>query len=343
MTRAGYEHLTAYRHEGGQAECDLSDNTNLFGSAPSALASLAAWAGGDPARYPTPGNEALRGALASWLGVGPNQIVGGCGSNDILDSAMRALGTLGSVLAYSTPTFVMTPHFARANSLDPLPVPSRPDGQPDVEALLATRAPLIYVASPNNPSGVAAAIGRIRLLVDRAPGIVILDEAYTEYLGRSWALEAVKRDNVLVTRTFSKAWGLAGLRIGYGVGSAALVLEVEKARGPFKVNAVAEQAAAAAVQQDQAWLEQVVMTTRLIRQATVLRLRELGFAVSNSDANFVAVSVSNAAEAGTFLAGHGIAVRAMTAAPVVGDVLRITIGPQPMMDRLIEALAQLPR
>ena len=134
MTRAGYEHLTVYRHEGRQAECDLSDNTNLFGSAPSALASLAGWAGGDPARYPTTGNEALRGALASWLGVGPDQVVGGCGSNDILDSAMRALGARGSVLAYTTPTFVMTPHFARANSLDLLPVPSRLDGQPDVEA-----------------------------------------------------------------------------------------------------------------------------------------------------------------------------------------------------------------
>ena len=343
MTRAGYEDLTVYRHESREAECDLSDNTNLFGSAPSALASLAAWAGGDPARYPTPGNEGLRDALASWLGVGSHQIVGGCGSNDILDSAMRALGNPGSVLAYTSPTFVMTPHFAKANSLELVPVPTRPDGQPDVEALLGTRAPLIYVASPNNPSGVAAAIGRIRLLADRAPGVVIVDEAYTEYLGSSWAAEAIKRDNVLVTRTFSKAWGLAGLRIGYGVGSAALVLEVEKARGPYKVSAVAEQAAAAAVRNDQAWLEEVVRKTRVIRQATALRLRGLGFAVSSSDANFVAVTVTNAAEAGAFLAARGIAVRAMTAVPVVGDVLRITIGPEPLMDRLVEAMSQLPR
>lgn len=109
MTRAGYEHLSVYRHEGRQAECDLSDNTNLFGSAPSALASLAAWSGGDPARYPTPGNEALRDALGTWLGVSPATIVGGCGSNDILDSAMRALGVPGSTLAYTAPTFVMTP------------------------------------------------------------------------------------------------------------------------------------------------------------------------------------------------------------------------------------------
>ena len=343
MTRPGYERLTVYRHDDRQAACDLSDNTNLFGSAPSALASLAAWTGGDPARYPTPGNDALRGALASWLGVGPTQIVGGCGSNDILDSAMRALGNPGSALAYSAPTFVMTPHFAAANSLHPVAVPTRPDGQPDVEALLETRAPLIYVATPNNPTGRAASIGRIRLLVDRAPGVVILDEAYTEYLGRSWALEAVKRDNVLVTRTFSKAWGLAGLRIGYGVGSAALVLEVEKARGPFKVNAVAERAAAAAVQNDQAWLDEVVRNTRLCRQETVRRLRALEWRVSDSDANFVAVSVTSAVEAHAFLQNRGIAVRAMTAAPVVGDVLRITIGPEPMMDRLVEAMADLPR
>lgn len=343
MSRAGYEHLTVYRHDDRPAECDLSDNTNLFGSAPSALASLAGWSGGDPARYPTPGNERFRAALASWLNVNPAQIVGGCGSNDILDSAMRALGKPGSVVAYSAPTFVMTPHFARANSLDVVPVPTRPDGQPDVEGLLGTRAPLIYVATPNNPSGVAAGVGRIRLLIDRAPGFVILDEAYTEYLGTSWAEEAVKRDHVLVTRTFSKAWGLAGLRIGYGVGSSALVTEVEKARGPYKVNAVAEQAATAAVRDDQAWLAGVVDRTRSIRQTTALRIRELGFGVSSSVANFLAVTVPNAALAGAFLAERGIGVRAVSAAPVVGEVLRITIGPEPLMDRLVLGLSELPR
>ncbi len=344
MTRAGYEHLSVYRHEGRQAECDLSDNTNLFGSAPSALASLAAWSRGDPARYPTPGNEALRDALGTWLGVSPATIVGGCGSNDILDSAMRALGVPGSILAYTAPTFVMTPHFAAANSLKPVPVATRPDGQPDVEGLLATGAPLIYVATPNNPSGAAASVGRVRLLVDRAPGVVILDEAYTEYLGTSWAEEAAKRDNLLVTRTFSKAWGLAGLRIGYGVGSAALVREVEKGRGPFKVNAVAEQAAAAAVRDDQVWLDDVVGKTRTIRRDTVRRLRALEWPVADSDANFIAVTVSNAAAAAAaFLAGRGIAVRAITGALVVGDVLRITIGPEPMMDRLVAAMTDLPR
>lgn len=341
--RPEFASLTVYRRDDAPATWDLSDNTNLFGSAPSALVSLAAWAGRTPSRYPTAGTDRLRTAIADWLGVLPGNIVAGCGSNDMLDAAMRAFGVPGAVMACTTPTFVMAAHFGTANSLRVVPVPSLPDGEPDVPALLATNAPLIYLATPNNPSGHAASPGAVASLIERAPGIVILDEAYTEYLGATWATTAAARENLVVTRTFSKAWGLAGLRIGYAVGSTRLVDEIAKARGPYKVSAVAEQAAAAAVEQDRDWLDAVVRETRTVRQQFVTDLEALGFAPLPSDANFVSVPVPDAEAAARQLATSGISVRATSGRPVSGDLLRITVGPPDAMAAVIEAMKELSR
>ncbi len=341
--RAGYRGLAVYRHEGGAVEFDLADNTNLFGSSPAARAAVAGWAAGDPSRYPTPGTDDLRESLGEWLGVAPANLLGGCGSNDILDSALRALVEPGSQVAYAAPTFVMTAHFAAANSLVPVPVPIRADGQPDVDALVATGAPVIYLASPNNPGGGAASNTAVDALLDRAPYLVILDEAYIEFAGASRACEAVARGNVLVTRTFSKAWGLAGLRLGYGVGAARLIEEIEKARGPFKVNALAEEAATAAVRHDQRWLASIVAQVTTARDEFVGQLRQLGFEPLRSDANFVSIPVPDARRAAVLLAERGVAVRAFIAAPVFGDLLRITIGPAAARQRVLEALAGVPR
>ena len=255
--RAGYRDLAVYRNDAVPVEVDLGDNTNLFGTAPSALAVVREWAG-DPSQYPTLTTTGLREAIADWLGVRATQVLPGCGSNDLIDSTMRAFGDPGTEVAFAAPTFVMTAHFAAANSLRPRPVPVRSDFQPDVGALLATEAPLLYLATPNNPGATLTRPELLDRLLDRAPGLVMLDEAYAEFAGVSRVGEAAARGNLLVMRTFSKAWGLAGLRIGYAVGSDRLIEELEKARGPYKVNAVAERAATAAVGRDRDWLAGVV-------------------------------------------------------------------------------------
>jgi histidinol-phosphate aminotransferase len=340
--RPSYQRLDVYRTEAGAVEFGLADNTNLFGSAPSAVLVLRDWAL-DPSRYPTVSTAALRDAIAGWLGVAPDNIVCGCGSNDIIDSAMRALVEPGSRVAYAAPTFVMTPHFAAANSLDPVPVPIRPDGDLDAERLLETNARLYYVATPNNPTGRAASPAELDRLLDRARGVVVLDEAYADFAGATRVREAAERGNLLVTRTFSKAWGLAGLRLGFGVGPAPLVWEIEKARGPFKVNALAERAATAAVLRDQAWLADVISRTKAARTALTGALEQLGFEVFRSDANFVGVRVKDASAAAKFLAQRGLGVRPFSATPVLGDLLRITVGPEEPMKRLVAAMAELPR
>ena len=173
--------------------------------------------------------------------------------------------------------------------------------------------------------------------------MVVIDEAYAEFGEGSRAKEAVQRGNVLVTRTFSKAWGLAGLRLGYGVGDQKLVWELEKARGPFKVNALAEKAATAAVVDDQAWVQDVVAKVKSARAALTQSLRELGYFVFDSSANFVGVKVPDALAAARMLEDRGLGVRPFPRAPVIGDVLRITVGPEVPMARLVEAMRELPR
>lgn len=339
--REAYRKLSAYRSEAAPVEVNLADNTNVFGSAPSAVRTLAD--AGSLAAYPPLTLSALREALAEWLDVRPEQIICGGGSNDIIDSAMRALVDPGGRMAYVTPTFVMAAHFAAANSLTPVPVPVGPGFELDVDGLLAANAPLTYVASPNNPSGTLASRGAIDRLFERAPGVLLLDEAYAEFAGVSSVREAVGRPNVIVTRTFSKAWGLAALRIGYGVASEALVTEIEKARGPFTVNAVAERAARAAIRQDQAWLAGVVDRVAACRARFVAQLDAIGLPALPSAANFVGVAVPDAPAAAAALLEQGIAVRAFQRLPVVGDLLRITIGPSDIMDRVAEALGGIQR
>lgn len=341
--REEYQRLSVYRKDEPELPYDLSDNTNLFGSSPAALRSVAAWANRRPGRYPSAGLEGIRAAIGRWVGVGADAIVPGCGSNGIIDATFRAFARPGATVAMAVPTFVMAPHFAASNGMRPRLVPSAPDETPDVDGLLAGDPPIVYLATPNNPTGKASPAEAVRRLLDRAPGVVILDEAYTEFLGSSWAEEGVRRGNVIVTRTFSKAWGLAGLRVGYGVAAPALALEIEKARGPYAVNAVAEQAAIAAVTEDGPWLDGIVAAVRTARIAVTSQLRALGSEVLPSDANFFAVPVRDAEAAAVWLETRGVGVRAVPASPVRGPVLRITVGPEPMMTALVAAMGELPR
>jgi histidinol-phosphate aminotransferase len=323
---------------------DLRDNVNLWGTSPAALAALRAVEGPQLRDYPTVGGGALTSALAAWLDVPTERIVAGCGSDDVIDACFRAVATPRAVVAHADPSFSMVPVFARLNGLVPVGVPLRADGSMDVDGLLATGARLIYVCSPNNPTGTVTARAELIRLFDEAPGVVLLDEAYGEFTdAHDLRQEAARRENVLVTRTFSKAWGLAGLRIGYGVGGAALIAAVTKARGPYKVNSMAERAATAAVQGDVAWMERLAREMREVRDrlADALRKRP-GVTVWASEGNFVFLQVSSPASglAEAFRA-RGIGVRAFSGLTGIGECLRIGLAPWPELQRVVDAAEEI--
>jgi histidinol-phosphate aminotransferase len=318
---------------------DVSDNTNLFGSPPAAGAAVRGAPSELLARYPIPYGVDLKTALARHLGVAPECVTTGCGSDDLLDCAIRAFGEPGDVLAHALPTFSMIPIFAQLNGLQPRGVRLQPDWDVNMEGLLASEPKLLYLCSPNNPTGTLVSRPALERLLAQAPGVVLLDEAYAEFSGISDLARAPTHGRLLVTRTFSKAFGLAGLRIGYAVGSPQLIREVEKSRGPYTLSALAERAALAALAGDLPWVEAQVQEARHARERLAAALKDQGLPPVPSAANFVLVPLPGAPEVARRMREEaGIVVRAFAELPGVGDALRIGVGPWPLMEEVLASL-----
>lgn len=336
--RPDYSEVIAYRSDRPAVEIDLSDSTNQWGVAPAALAALRTWTPRDVSEYPAVDPPRLLAALAAYVGVSPASVITGCGSDDLLDAAMRALASPGDRVAHPDPTFAMIPIRARANGLIPVPVPVRSDGDVDADAMLATGARIMYLCTPNNPTGIAHSRASIARVIADAPGVVVLDEAYAEFADEVHTSWASQQPGVFVTRTLSKSFGLAGLRIGFGVGQPALLAEVAKARGPYRVNAFADRAATAALENDREWMAGLADEVRTLRARFSEELRVLGLSPLPSQGNFLCVPVKDSRSVANKLYDHGIAVRAFTALPGIGDALRIGLAPWPVLLRVRDAL-----
>ena len=233
LARPAVRELSLYAPDAVPCEVDVSENVNLWGSPPASLRALSQEREERVCRYPSLSSTSLRDAVLRYLGLSQASDVGmvaGCGSDDVLDSAMRAFGDTGDAIAYAAPTFVMIPIFARLNGLIPKPVPLEPNYEVDPQRLVDQRAKITYICTPNNPTSTAMTRDAVAYVVEHAAGLVMLDEAYAEFAPESFISLVERSDRLLVTRTFSKAFGLAGLRVGYGVGSPALVDLVTRAR-----------------------------------------------------------------------------------------------------------------
>ena len=327
-------------YEPNRAPCalDLSDNTNRWGVPPAAERALRDVEAERITRYPSVYTPELKRALAEYAGVRADEIVVGCGSDDVLDSAIRAFAEPGDVLAYPDPTFGMLPLWAKMNGLVAAPVPTPDPRAVDIDALLATRARVTYVCSPNNPTGLALSRSDVERLVEHAAGIVILDEAYAEFAPDGWIADAPCHAHLVVARTMSKAFGLAGLRIGYAAAAASTITQIEKARGPYMVGGVAERVALAALCDDLAWVRTHIDAAKESRERFRAELDEAGIPSLPSDANFVLVPVTDAAAVAAHMRAAGVAVRPFPRLRGIGDGVRITVAPWPMMDEALQAL-----
>jgi histidinol-phosphate aminotransferase len=228
--------------------------------------------------------------------------------------------------------------FAVTNGLRVIPVPLAPDGDLDADAVVDSGASVAYLCSPNNPTGNRLSRAAVDGVLARFPGLVMIDEAYAEFAGESRAADAPHHGRLLVLRTFSKAFGLAGLRVGYGVAAGHIILELEKVRGPYNVTSLGERAALAALQFDQPWVRATVAQTLSVRDRFVDALRAAGFAPRPSAANFVLVPVGDARAQASKLQARGIGIRPFSGLSGIGDALRITVGPWDVMDEVLAAL-----
>lgn len=316
---------------------DLSENTNRWGMPPASRRVLLE--PGLTSAYPEANALSLRRALAGYVNAPPEQIVCGCGSDDVLDAALTALARPGDLIAIPEPTFRMMPLFARARGLIVAPTAPRADFGVDVDAVIACRPRLVYIASPGNPTGLTTPAEDIDRILRETNAIVIVDEAYAEFEGVT-VLDLLPRSSrLLVTRTFSKAFGLAALRVGYAVGSPELVAAVAAVRGPYQVNSLAARAAIAALEEGVSWMRQTAGYAVHSRDVLARELLTAGRQALASRANFLLVPLAGAPRVAELMRRDGVAVRAFADLAGIGDAIRITAGPWPEMEAALLALA----
>jgi histidinol-phosphate aminotransferase len=309
----------------------LASNENPLGVPASARRAMAA-AVEDLGRYPDANGFALKSALAARYGVPMDWITLGNGSNDILELAAAATLAPGRSCVYAQHSFAVYALATQARGARAIVVPARRLGH-DLEAMLAAIAPdtaLVYVANPNNPTGTHLAADAIDAFLARVPAgvTVVLDEAYNEYLPTELRFDStqwVRRfPNVIVSRTFSKAFGLAGLRVGYGLAQRELTDLLNRVRQPFNVNSVAQAAAVAALADEDFLARSYELNLRGMQQLTAA-FASLGLEYVPSVGNFVLVKVGAAARVYEQLLRRGVIVR-----PVANyglpEWLRVTVG-----------------
>ncbi len=319
---------------------DLSANTNAWGCPPAARAAVSR-SFADSSDYPSRAADDLRHAVAERLGVTASMVTTGCGSDDVLATAFRVLAQPGETLVAPFPTFAMVEPFALSAGLRFAGCAFGTGFSLDVDAITAKGAAVAYLCSPNNPTGTALEEAEVRRLLERFNGYTVLDEAYIDYGGRTSMSLVREHERLLVVRTFSKAFGLAGLRVGYAVGAPAVISRLEAARGPYKVGVAAERAAVAVLGGDgRRWVDDHVLLAKACRRRLQDELGNRGIAFVPSHANFVLVPVPDAASTASLLAGRGLTVRQFPDLPGLGDAVRITVGPEPLMVAVAAALEE---
>ncbi len=321
----------------------LASNENPLGMSPKArqaveqaIASLE--------RYPD--DFDLKQAVARHTGKAMDQVVLGNGSNDVLDLVARVFLSAGRSALYSQHAFAVYPLATVSVGAEAIAVPAKNFGH-DLDAMLAAIRPdtrVIWIANPNNPTGTFLAYPELKAFLAKVPGhvMVVLDEAYNEYIPPEERLDTsawlAEFPNLLVTRTFSKIYGLAGLRIGYGLTNKAVADLMNRVRQPFNCNNLALAGAIAALD-DQAFVAESYRVNHEGMVKIQAALTRLGLDYIPSHGNFLTFRLPDAAEVNRRLLQQGVIVR-----PLVGygmpDWLRVTIGTEPENARFLEALEQ---
>ncbi|MDO9709087.1 histidinol-phosphate transaminase [Paracraurococcus lichenis] len=325
----------------------LSSNEGAFGVPPGAQQAYAAMAA-ELHRYPDGGATALREAIGRRFGLDPARIVCGNGSDELIGALVMAYGGEGTELVMSAHGFIMYDIAGRYAGCRVIKVPER-NLTADVDAMLAAVGPrtrLVFLANPNNPTGSmlpAAEVARLRAGL-REDVLLVLDSAYAEYVTRpdydpGTALVDAG-GNTVMTRTFSKVFGLGGVRLGWAYAPAHVIDILNRVRGPFNVNAPAMAAGIAALAEP-GWVEKSVAHNDAWRAKLSEGLRALGIAVHPSEGNFILAdfgTAERAKAADAALKARGLIVRAM-AAYSLPQALRITIGTAEECGMVQDALA----
>jgi histidinol-phosphate aminotransferase len=324
----------------------LASNENPLGPSPRAI-EAAGRVLAESHRYPDGAAFTLRAKLAAKHGVGMNEILLGCGSNELLDLVVRTYCTPSEHIVFGEPAFVVYRIAALASGIPFTAVPLTPGLVHDLPAMAAAVTPqtrVMFVANPNNPTGTHVGRAAVEKLLREVPPevIIVMDEAYLEYADAPDFPDSLQlrglRERLLVCRTFSKIYGLASFRVGYAVGTPQLIDYMNRVRAPFNVSALAQAAALAALDD-----QDHVQTARALNQKERRRVTETlerrGLSVAPSQANFVLVDVKRPARpVYEALLKKGVIVRPFATLPTS---LRVTLGTERENERFLSSLAEV--
>jgi histidinol-phosphate aminotransferase len=324
----------------------LSSNENPFGPSDKAKDAFAKSVH-QLHRYPSTDHASLRGAIAEVHGLDADRIICGVGSDEIIHFLCQAYAGPGDEVLYTEHGFLMYKISAMAAGATPIEVPER-ERVTDVDALLAActeRTKLVFIANPNNPTGTMISAGEVARLARGLPpqAILVLDGAYAEYVeGFDAGLSLIEAmQNVVMTRTFSKIYGLGGLRIGWGYGPRAIIDVLNRIRGPFNLSNTQLETAEAAVR-DQEFVTRCRSENARMRHWLAEALAAVGVPSDTSMANFVLARFASEAEAAAcdeYLQAQGLIVRRVTGYKLP-NCLRITVGDEPSCRRVAHAIGQ---
>jgi histidinol-phosphate aminotransferase len=333
------------REKGIERAIKLASNENPFGPSPRAIAAMRNVAD-EVHRYPDGDATELKEALAEFHAVSSDRILIGNGSNEVLELLIRTFAGAGDEVIFSQRGFIVYALASQAAGAAGVAVPEFDGLTHDLDAMVKAvteKTKIICIANPNNPTGTLLGNDAIQQFLDGLPRelIVIVDEAYYEFVADELgdSITALNHPGLVISRTFSKAYGLAGCRVGYAVADAAIVALVNRFREPFNVNLLAQSAAVAALS-DVSWVREKVAECKLERERMESLLVQRGVLGGHSYGNFVLLRHKQSQEVLRQLEEGGIIPRPL-AAYGMPEYLRISVGTGAENDELLNALAEI--
>lgn len=295
-------------------------------------------------RYPDPLQQAVKAQIGQLKGVAVDRIALGNGSDEVIDLLIRIFcEPRQDRILVLPPTYGMYQVSADIADVEVVEVPLLPGFQPDVEAILAAtdqQTKLLFLCSPNNPTGNCLAADQVEQLIEQFPGIVVIDEAYIDFAEQpSWSQLLDDHPRLAIMQTFSKAWGLAGIRLGMLFASEEIIAYFNKVKPPYNVNELTQRSALQALQQHELYTQRLnsLLEQRRLVQDFLTAWEEVEV-VYPSDANFILAKVKDAAGLYRYLVGQGIIVRDRSRAYGCAGCLRFTVGTPAENERLFQAL-----
>lgn len=318
----------------------LNTNENPYPPSPKVIEAIKGIEPEGLRRYPDPSGRAFREAAATVNGVGSENIICCNGGDELLRIAFTAFCDSGRAVAYPVPTYTLYPVLANITGCDVMEIPF--DSEFNLPAkLTSTGAALTIICNPNAPTGSFIKVEEIASLADEVKGVVLVDEAYVDFSPDNCVGLISSFDNVIILRSMSKGYSLAGIRFGYGIADVKLIEGLRKVQDSYPVDSVALAAATAAIK-DQEYFRANVAKVKAERTRLTESLREMGFEVPDSSSNFILARCKDCKASDVYdkLVGQNIYARYFDS-PGLDDKLRITVGTSEQNDKLLSALKEV--